>query len=72
MSEPVDVDLQDMDDLSDDELAEQDPLAADVAHVLDRWYDERCCCRHHMVGTFLDLLAAQGYRVGADRGAGPR
>ncbi len=63
MTDPVDPPDPDLDDLSDDELAELDEKAANVAHVLARWYDERCCCRHHMVGTFLDLLAAEGYRV---------
>lgn len=63
MSDPIEPPDPPLDDLSEDELAEVDPKASVVASVLGRWYDERCCCRHHMVGTFLDLLAAEGYRV---------
>lgn len=65
MSEPIEPPDPDLDDLTEDELAEHDGIAADVAGVLAQWYEERCCCRHHMVGTFLDLLAASGYRVAA-------
>lgn len=65
MSEPIEQPDPNLDDLNEDELAEYDGIAADVAGVLTQWYEERCCCRHHMVGTFLDLLAAAGYRVTA-------
>lgn len=65
MSDPIERPDPNLDDLNEDELAEYDGIAADVAGVLSQWYEERCCCRHHMVGTFLDLLAVAGYRVHA-------
>lgn len=52
-----------LDEVDWDELDEVDPKARVVADVLEKWGQARCCLRHHMVGTFLDLLAAEGYRV---------
>ena len=63
MSDPIEQPDPDLDDLSWDELEEVDPKAFTVARLLHLWAEERCCSKHHCVGTFLDLLAAEGYRV---------
>ena len=54
----------DLDDLTREELAELG-MPGDVARVLDGWLLEqhRVISRRHGVGSFLDALAAQGYRV---------
>lgn len=69
-SDPIEPQDPHLDDLTDDELAEVDPAAAAVAGALDEWYTARCCCRHHMVGSFLELLALAGYEV-TERASAP-
>lgn len=63
MSEPIEPPDPDLDDLTVGELAELDGPAAVVAEALLEWSNERCCSSCHNVGTFLDLLAAEGWRV---------
>jgi len=48
----------DLDTLTRAELAELDPMYLTVVEALDQWH-----YRGLGVGTFLDLLAAKGYRV---------
>lgn len=54
----------DLDDLRRDQLHELG-MPGDVADVLDDWlHDEHgVMSSHHHVGSFLDRLAAVGYRV---------
>jgi hypothetical protein len=63
MQQEVEVDL---DDLTGAELSELDGPAWTVAGVLLDWLwltRQIPPNRNHSVGTFLDLLAAEGYRV---------
>lgn len=55
----------DLDALTRDQLAELDGPAATVADVLDDWIMRRFgkTSSHHGAGLFLELLAAEGYRV---------
>jgi hypothetical protein len=65
MSDPTEPPDPDLDDLRRVDLAELDGPASDTAAVLDEWL-RRChgvTPTHHYVGTFLDLLAAEGWRV---------
>jgi hypothetical protein len=63
MTEP-DVDL---DTVPRDQLGEHDQKYADVVDALDEWLwevvDATLHDGGHSVGTFLDALAARGYRV---------
>jgi hypothetical protein len=64
-SEPQEVD-PDLDDLTAAQLAELSGPAATVAGVLGDWLwltRKIAPSGHHSVGTFLELLAAEGYRV---------
>lgn len=65
MSEPIEPPNPDYDDLTRDELEEINPMAARVADVLDDWIGRRfgILSGGHGAGLFLDLLAAEGYRV---------
>lgn len=65
MSDPIEPPDPDLDDLTRGELAELDGPAATVADVLDDWVARRfgITSSAHGVGLFLDLLAADGYRV---------
>lgn len=64
MSEPQEYE-PDLDDLTRDQLAEVNPMAHTVAEVLDEWNHRLrgIIASDHSVGLFLDLLAAEGYRV---------
>lgn len=65
MTDPVDPPDPDLDSLTREQLAELDGPASVVADVLDDWL-YRAHGRisgGHNVGLFLDLLAAEGYRV---------
>jgi hypothetical protein len=55
----------DLDALTRGQLAELDGPAATVADVLDDWIMRRFgkTSSHHGAGLFLELLAAEGYRV---------
>ena len=55
----------DLDDLTRAQLREIDKLPGDVAGVLDEWLATQhgVFSSHHGVGSFLDGLAAAGYRV---------
>jgi hypothetical protein len=73
MSDPIDAPDPDLDDLRRVDLAELDGPACDTARVLDDWL-ARChgvTSSHHYVGTFLDLLAAEGWRVSRIPDPGP-
>lgn len=66
MSDPIEPPDPDLDDLTRGELAELAHLpAATVADVLDEWLlrAHGITSSAHNVGLFLDLLAADGYRV---------
>lgn len=67
MSEPIEPPDPDLDDLPRSELGELDPMYSTVADVLDDWVARRfgITSSAHGVGLFLDLLAADGYRVTA-------
>lgn len=56
---------RDPDTLTRGELAELPGPIYDVARVLDDWlqYAHGIASSHHNAGLFLDLLAAEGYRV---------
>lgn len=56
----------DWDDLDDVRRAELPEMPSAVAHVLDDWLMRKhgVMSSAHGVGLFLDLLAAEGYRVG--------
>jgi len=64
-TEPADYPDPDLDDLTREQLAEMDGPARAVADVLDDWVCRRhgILSSHHGVGLFLDLLAAEGWRV---------
>lgn len=66
-SDPVEPPDPDLDDLPRAELGELDPMYSTVADVLDDWVVRRfgILSGHHGVGLFLNLLAADGYRVTA-------
>lgn len=67
-----DDDHADLDDLTRDELAERDGPGHAVATVLDEWLGRLhgITSGQHGAGLFLDLLAAEGYRV--ERADAPR
>lgn len=56
---------EDLDTLTRADLAEQDSPAYPVACVLDDWNRQHdgVISSSHGAGLFLDLLAAEGYRV---------
>lgn len=64
---PADFYETDLDDLRRAELRETEygDMPGDLAEVLDEWlHDEHgVISSHHRVGSFLDRLAAAGYRV---------
>lgn len=73
MSDPIEAPDPDLDDLHRVDLAELDGPAYDTARVLDDWLF-RCLSvmsSHHYVGTFLELLAAEGWRVTRIADPGP-
>lgn len=55
----------DLDRLTREQLGEIDPMHRVAADVLDDWVVRRfgILSGHHGVGLFLELLAADGYRV---------
>jgi len=61
----VNDDTEDLDTLTRGQLAELPGPAWDVARVLDEWRLRLygLTSGHHGAGLFLDLLAAEGYRV---------
>jgi len=65
VTEPYDGRDPDLDELTRDQLGEYNDRAAKVADVLDAWLlgAHGRVSSHHNVGLFLDLLAAEGYRV---------
>lgn len=67
MTDPVEAPDPDLDDVPRAELGESDPMYPVVARVLDDWllrcHGAMSSC--HYLGTFLELLAADGYRVTA-------
>lgn len=66
MSYPLEPDVDDdLDMLTRAELAELPGPARAVADVLDEWTIRRhgIASSHHGAGLFLDLLAAEGWRV---------
>lgn len=65
MSDPIDYRDPDLDELTRAQLGEYDDRAAKVADVLDDWLHRAhgVTPSAHNVGLFLDLLAAEGYRV---------
>lgn len=64
-TEPVEHPDPDPDTLTRGELAELPGPIWDVARVLDTWLRQthRIASGEHHAGLFLDLLAAEGYRV---------
>lgn len=65
MTDPVDPPDPDLDDLTRAQLHELDGPAGPVADVLDDWryrHHGIMSSAHH-VGSFLDLLAAEGWRI---------
>lgn len=64
MGEPYEPDT-DPDDLRREELAEHDPMWAAVADTLDEWLHRLhgITSSNHHAGSFLEWLAANGYRV---------
>lgn len=65
-TEPVDPPDPDLDDLTRDQLAELGGAPPVVAEVLDSWLSRAQGLipgRGHYAGLFLDMLAAEGYRV---------
>lgn len=67
MSDPVEPPDPDLDTLPRATLAELDGPAAAVADVLDDWLlrTHGITSSAHNAGLFLDLLAAEGWRVTA-------
>lgn len=55
----------DLDDVPRSGLREFGDMPGDVADVLDQWLFEQhgVASSHHGVGSFLEALAAVGYRV---------
>lgn len=66
MTEPQEYDV-DLDLLTRAQLAELPPPVYDVSRVLDEWAwrVHTVTSSHHHAGLFLELLAAEGYRVTA-------
>lgn len=69
MTDPQDYDV-DLDDVPRNELGEIDPMYPVVADALGKWATHMMngagsTIGSHGVGTFLDDLAAEGYRVTA-------
>lgn len=64
MTEPQEID-GDLDDEPRAELGERDAMHPVVASALEEWrrYMDGGPSNCHYLGTFLDLLAAEGYRV---------
>lgn len=69
MTEPQEYDIEDLDSLTRDQLGEIDPMHRVLADVLDDWVVRRfgILSGHHGIGLFLELLAAEGYRVVANQ-----
>lgn len=65
MTDPVDPPNPDLDTVRRDDLGEYDPMYPTLADVLDEWNLRLhgVSSGHHGIGLFLDLLAAEGYRV---------
>jgi hypothetical protein len=65
VSEVYDEDVDDLDTLTRAQLAERDGPTYTVACVLDDWLHRLhgISSSSHGAGLFLDLLAAEGYRV---------
>ena len=64
MSYPQEYDV-DLDDVPRAQLGEHSPMYPVALDCLERWLVERASrpAGEHLLGTFLDLLAAEGYRV---------
>jgi hypothetical protein len=67
MTADIDAPDPDLDTLTRAQLGEIDPMHPVLADVLDDWVVRRfgILSSHHGIGLFLDLLAADGYRVTA-------